>query len=39
MVGIGEEELVNLDNIADGMSEMRPDKKKDNKNTDKKEGK
>lgn len=39
MVEIGEEEVVNLDNIADGMSEIRPDKKKDkkteNKNTDK----
>ncbi len=31
MVGKGEEELVNIDNIADGMSEMRPDKKKTNK--------
>ncbi len=31
MVGIGEEEVVSLDNIADGMSEMRPDKKKANK--------
>jgi len=27
----GEEEVVSLDNIADGMSEMRPDKKKTNK--------
>lgn len=34
MVEIGEEELVSLDNIADGMSEMRPDKKKDNKDTE-----
>ena len=32
MVGKGEEEVVSLDNIADGMSEMRPDKNKDNKN-------
>ncbi len=31
MVEKGEEEVVSLDNIADGMSEMRPDKKKDNK--------
>ena len=31
MVEKGEEEIVSLDNIADGMSEMRPDKKKDNK--------
>ena len=30
MVGKGEEEVISLDNIADGMSEMRPDKKKDN---------
>ena len=30
MVEKGEEEVVSLDNIADGMSEMRPDKKKDN---------
>ena len=30
MVGKGEEEVVSLDNIADGMSEMRPDKNKDN---------
>lgn len=30
MVGKGEEEVVRLDNIADGMSEMRPDKNKDN---------
>lgn len=30
----GEEEVVSLDNIADGMSEMRPDKKKDNKDND-----
>lgn len=28
MVEIGEEELVNLDNMADGMSEVRPDKKR-----------
>ena len=34
MVGKGEEEVVSLDNIADGMSEMRPDKKKDNKDID-----
>ena len=33
MVGKSEEEVVSLDNIADGMSEMRPDKKKDNKNS------
>lgn len=33
MVGKGEEELVNLDNIADGMSEVCPNKKKEN-NTD-----
>ena len=31
----GEEEIVSLDNIADGMSEMRPDRKKDNKNNEK----
>ena len=30
----GEEEIVSLDNIADGMSEMRPDRKKDNKNNE-----
>ena len=35
MVGIGEEEIVNIDNIADGMSEMRPDKKKGSKNIEK----
>ena len=34
MVGKGEEEVVSLDNIADGMSEMRPDKKKDIKDID-----
>ncbi len=34
MVEKGEEEFVSLDNIADGMSEMRPDKKKDNKVTE-----
>ena len=34
MVEKGEEEVVSLDNIADGMSEMRPDKKKENKDTD-----
>ena len=34
MVGKGEEEVVSLDNIAVGMSEMRPDKKKDNKDID-----
>ena len=28
MVGKGEEEVVSLDNIADGMSEVRPDKKR-----------
>ena len=33
MVGKGEEEVVSLDNIADGMSEVRPDKKKHNKIT------
>ncbi len=33
LVGKGEEEVVSLDNIADGMSEVRPDKKKHNKNT------
>lgn len=32
MVEIGEEEVINLDNLADGMSEIRPDKKKGNKN-------
>ena len=26
MIGSGEEEIVNLDNLADGMSEMRPTK-------------
>lgn len=31
MVGKSEEELVSLDNIADGMSEVRPDKRKRNK--------
>ncbi len=31
MVEIGEEEVVSLDNIADGMSEMHPNKKKDKK--------
>lgn len=39
MVEIGEEEVVSLENIADGMSEMRPDKKKDKKNDNKKEPK
>lgn len=39
MVEIGEEEVVSLENIADGMSEMRPDKKKDKKNDNKKESK
>ncbi len=34
MVGKGEEEVVSLDNIADGMSEMRPDKKKTNEYID-----
>ena len=34
MVRKGEEEVVSLDNIADGMSEMRPDRKKDNKDSD-----
>lgn len=34
MVGKGEEEVVSLDNIADGMSEMRPDKKKTNEHID-----
>ena len=34
MVEIGEEEVVSLDNIADGMSETRPDKKKENKKID-----
>lgn len=33
LVGKGEEEVVSLDNIADGMSEVRPDKKKHNKIT------
>ena len=33
MVGKGEEEVVSLDNIADGMREVRPDKKKHNKIT------
>ena len=28
MIGSGEEEIVNLDNLADGMSEMRPTKRK-----------
>ncbi len=32
MVEKGQEEVVSLDNIADGMSEMRPDKKKGNIN-------
>ena len=27
MIGTGEEEIVNLDNLADGMSEMRPVKR------------
>ena len=27
MIGTGEEEIVNLDNLADGMSELRPTKK------------
>lgn len=31
MIEIGEEEVVSLDNIADGMSEMHPNKKKDKK--------
>lgn len=35
MIEKGEEEIVSLDNIADGMSEMRPDRKKDNKNNEK----
>ncbi len=35
MVEIGEEEVVSLDNIADGMSEMHPQKKKDKKSVDK----
>ena len=34
MVEKGEEEVVSLDNIADGMSEMRPDKKKANKSSE-----
>ena len=34
MVEIGEEEVVSLDNIADGISETRPDKKKENKKID-----
>ena len=28
MIGTGEEEVVNLDNLADGLSEFRPDKRK-----------
>lgn len=28
MIGTGEEEVVNLDNLADGLSEIRPDKRK-----------
>ncbi len=28
MIGTGEEEIVNLDNLADGLSEFRPDKRK-----------
>lgn len=28
MIGTGEEEIVNLDNLADGLSEIRPDKRK-----------
>lgn len=39
MVEKGEEEVVSLENIADGMSEMRPDKKKTNKKADEKEEK
>lgn len=39
MVRKGEEEVVSLDNIADGMSEMRPDKKKDNKSIEESVGK
>ncbi|MGN1315793.1 MAG: phosphodiester glycosidase family protein [Acutalibacteraceae bacterium] len=39
MVEIGEEEVVSLENIADGMSEMRPDKKKDKKQDNKKDSK
>jgi len=35
VVEIGEEEVVSLDNIADGMSEMRPDKKKERKSENK----
>ena len=35
MIEKGEEEIVSLDNIADGMSEMRPDRKKNNKNNEK----
>lgn len=27
MIGTGEEEIVNLDNLADGMSELKPTKK------------
>ncbi len=34
MVEIGNEEVVDLENIADGMSEMRPDKKKENNGAD-----
>ncbi len=34
MVEIGKEEIVSIDNIADGMSEMRPDRKKSSKNHD-----
>ena len=34
MVEKGEEEVVSLDNIADGMSEVRPDKKKANKSAE-----
>ncbi len=37
MVEIGEEEVVSLDNIADGMSEMRPNKKKEKKTDEKNE--
>ena len=37
MVEKGEEEIVSLDNIADGMSEMRPDKNKDKKMNKKKQ--
>ncbi len=28
MIGTGEEEIVNLDNLADGMSELKPTKKR-----------